>query len=151
MLQMLNCLWKFQRWWSIFYLETLNLWKSSGKIQIIKMIAHQRSITLETKNLNCASIFKQLHAGAFILYNSAYWIQNSNTQVLSDSQREQAGCGPWPFWVEALLPCNSWNSNARLIYRLHLLSFLWDEQVGVKVSSSEEFFKQMCFKHQQQG
>lgn len=49
---------------------------------------------VRVKTLNCARIFKMLHVGAFILHNSAYCIQNSNTQVLSDSQREQVGCGP---------------------------------------------------------
>lgn len=69
---------------------------------------------VRVKTLNCARIFKMLHVGAFILHSCAHCIQNSNMQVLSDSQSERVGCGPWLFGEEVHLTYTSWNGNAAL-------------------------------------
>lgn len=39
---------------------------------------------IRVKTLNYGRIFKTVHVGAFILQNSVYWVQNSDTQALSD-------------------------------------------------------------------
>lgn len=101
---------------------------------------------IRVENLHCAGIFRMLHTGHLFYVTLLYRVPNSNAGELSNSGRERAGCGPWPFSEEALLPYTSWNGNSSIIYRLCLLSFLWDKQASGKVRvQMKEFLKIKVF------
>lgn len=138
--QMLISLWKFLRLWSTLHFSNTKPLKIDWKIIFNKNCPTMVDNT-GVETLPCAGIFRMLLPGHLFSVTLLYWAPNSDTGDLSDSGRERAGCGPWPFREEALLPYTSWKGDTSIIYRLCLLSFLWDKQASGKARiQMKEFF-----------